>query len=309
MRTLPMLFLAFPVIACSSGDTQDDSGGTGGAGPRTFEDFVDVQTPWTGDTSCFDGTTFSTAVPDPSCQQPITLSGVVTDFEKETPVGEAAVQIWRSDAIAGAADSVLAADAQGSFSVEVPACTPFAYGTSTPAEWEQTVDTYEIHQLYGFDGSGGAEDSFNSVSIATSNLIAGLIGVNWDPATAIIAGKAYDCELAPIQYAQVYLHDAAGNPPVTGDVYYFTANGGQDLPAMHAQQPHTNTNGLWVAMNIPPGSWIVELWGWDATAGAHVLLGKSPLEVAAGAVTVSNLYTGEDDGVRYPASCLEACGG
>ncbi|MEN9787019.1 MAG: hypothetical protein RLZZ299_2283 [Pseudomonadota bacterium] len=308
MRSLSLLLLGLPVLGCFSGDDAEQTGG-GGSTARTFADFVDVQTPWTGDSTCFDGTTFSTAVPDPSCQQPITLSGVVSDFEKETPVGSAAVQIWTADAVAGAADSVLAADADGVFSVEVQACTPFAYGTSTPPEWAQTVDTYEIHQLYGFDGSGGAEDSFNSVSIATSRVIAGLIGVDWDPATAIIAGKAYDCALEPIQYAQVYLHDADGNPPATGDVYYFTANGGTDLPAQRAIQPHTNTNGLWVAMNVPPGAWIVELWAWDAASGAHVLLGKSPLDVAAGAVTVSNLYTGEDDGVYYPSSCLQACGG
>jgi hypothetical protein len=308
------LSLSLLLVACASdkdGSTTDtsDTGGGGGGGPRTFADFVNVQTDWTGDTTCFDGTNFVDQVADPSCQVEIELDGQVSDFQTDDDVPDATVQVWSADDITGGSPFVTQADADGRFSATATACTPFAYGITTPPEWEETVDTYEVHQVYGYEDDGVVGATFNSVSQATSQLIPALIGVSWDETTAIIAGTAYDCNEEPIQYAQVFLRDAAGNPPATGDVFYFSESGGTSLPTDKASQPHTNTNGLWVAINVPAGTWTVEMWGWDSAAAAHVKLGATELQVEAGGVTISNIYTGDDDGIYLPASCLQACGG
>jgi hypothetical protein len=309
MRLLPLAVL----LACGSdkdGGSNDTDTTGGGGGARTFADFVNVQTPWVGNTStCFDGVNFVDQVADPSCQVEITLEGEVADFQTEDPVADATVQVWGGDDITGGSPLVTQADADGRFTATATSCTPFAYGVTTPAEWEETVDTYEVHQVYGFEDDGSVSATFNSVSQATSQLIPALINVIWDETTAIIAGTAYDCDEEPIQYAQIYLHDAAGNPPPTGDVFYFSATGGTNLPTDKASQPHTNTNGLWVAMNVPAGTWTAEMWGWDAATSSHVKLGATVLQVEAGAVTISNIYTGDDDGIYLPASCTQACGG
>jgi hypothetical protein len=243
--------------------------------------------------------------PDPSCQGTVTYTGIVKDFQYGDGVADSTVQVWAGDDIQGGSPVATTADDAGNFSVEGPVCAPFAYGTSTPAEWQQTKDTYEVHQIYGPGDEGGVE--FNSVSEATSRLIPGLIGVEWDESTGIIAGTAYDCNEDPIQYAQIFLHDANGAIPATGDIFYFSANGDTNLPTDHASQPWTNTNGLWVAMNVPAGNWIVEMWGWDGTQ--EVKLGSTTLQILAGSVNISNIYTGDDDGIFYPDSCLSACGG
>jgi hypothetical protein len=304
---LPLLLTACPPTGKTDG-TDGATDDTAAAGPRTFEDFVNVTTPWVGQTDeCIEG---QNQVVDPSCQVDITVHGTVVDFQTGDSVPDATVEYWSSDDVTTSTFDTLTADADGNFDLPTMSCTPIGYGTLTPPEWEATKDTYEVHQTFGYSADGGSDEDFNSVSEATSRLIPSLIGVDWDQTTGIIAGTAYDCNTEPIQYAQIYLHDSAGNPPATGDVYYFSANGDTNLPTDKESQPYTNTNGLWVAINVPAGAWTVEMWGYDPDAeGSYVMLGATELQINAGSVVVSNIYTGITDGIWYPGSCLAACGG
>lgn len=313
MRLTSLLFL---LAACSgatdgtdkagddSGDTDTDTSGGGG-----FDRWVFVDQPWVGDTTCFDGTNWGLGqVVDPSCIGPITLNGVVEDFQSGDPVPDCDLAIWDDDDIGGSPTATTQTDASGSFSVAIQSCSPMAYRSSTPPEWEQTKDTYEVHKTYGWEAGGTTSDIWNSVSDATSRLIPSLIGVEWDTSTAVIAGTAYDCNQDGLANVQVYVHDGAGNEPVHTDdnpfgIYYFSDS---DLPTSNASQPWTNENGLWVAINIPVGDWVVEVWGWDGTQ--HVKLGATTLNIQAGSVNISNIFIGIEDGIWYPPSCLSACG-
>ena len=244
------------------------------------------------------------SVVDPTCQVTQPVEGTISDFQTEDAVPDATFQVWFGDDLNATPDIIQVADGDGNVSFDGPACTPVAYGTSTPPEWQETKDTYEVHQVFGYGTDG---ETFNSVSESTSRLIPSLIGVEWDQTKAIIAGTAYDCDTEPLQYTQIYVHDSAGNPPETGDVYYFSESGGVSLPTDHESQPYTNTNGLWVVMNIPAGTWTAEVWGFDGTD--YVMLGATVLQINAGSVNISNIYTGITDGIWYPSSCLSACGG
>ncbi len=306
---LPMLALL--LTACPTGDDGTDKDGTGDSdsGDETcdFECQINVTTPFAGNTAeCIAGKVQNV---DPSCVTEISVNGDVLDFQTDEPVPDATVQVWFGDDLESSADVTTAADGNGEFQIDAPSCTPVAYGTSTPPEWEETKDTFEVHQVFGFSSDGSTDEAFNSVSEATSRLIPSLIGIEWDESTGIIAGTAYDCDVEPLQYVQVFLHDGNNNPPSSGEVFYFSESGGTSLPTDKTSQPHTNTNGLWVAMNVPPGTWTVEAWGYDATAATHVKLGATVLQINAGSVNISNIYTGISDGIWYPGSCLEACGG
>jgi len=46
----------------------------------------------------------------------------------------------------------------------------------------------------------------------------------------------------------------------------------------------------------------VEMWVFDGTQ--LVLLGSTSLDIQADSVNISNIYTGIDDGIYYPAACL-----
>ena len=54
---------------------------------------------------------------------------------------------------------------------------------------------------------------------------------------------------------------------------------------------------------LDAGSWR----GWDGAA--YVEMGSTVLDIAAGSINISNIYTGISDGIWYPSSCLSACGG
>lgn len=299
--TLRSSALLLIVAACDSGGGGTDTSDTGGgATERTRDYFVNTTDVYTGDAAC-NGTDMGQV--DPAKQVMTSYNGEVHDFQSEDEVPEADVMFWLGDDINGAADTTLQADTNGAFTTEVPTCTPVAYGTFTPADWDQTVDTYEVHQVYGYEEDGVIDGEWiNSVSQTTSKLIPGIIGIEWDPTTGIIAGTAFDCLENPVGNAQVFIHDGAGGIPATGEIFYFT-DGDNGLPTNHDIANDASVdNGLWVAVNIPVGTWTAEMWVFDGAE--YVLLGSTRLDIKAGSVNISNIYTGHDDGIAYPESCL-----
>lgn len=299
MRATHLLLFPSLLIGCLTGNGGDDSKDTNtgdGGSNRTQDDFIFTKEAYIGDTTC---NGMEQLPPDAAMQTMSTLNGTIQDFQTEDAVKEASVKVWYGDDIAGAPDQTTAADTNGAFTVEVPMCTPLAYGTLTPPEWEETVDTYEVHQVYEYTDAGSFSQTVNSVSEATAKIIPSIIGVEWDRTTGIIAGTAYDCNEDGIGHAQVYLHDADGKAPATGDIYYFDDN---NFPANHDTFKDANPeNGLWVAINIPSGTWTAEMWGYNGTD--YELLGSTVLQIKAGSVNISNIFTGHDDGIAYPDSC------
>ncbi len=288
----------FTLVACDGGGPADTDTADGSGVVRDFAHFVNTTEPFTGDVACI-GTDLGTV--DPAKQVSVPFRGEVHDFQSENEVSEATVKFWLGDDISGTPDDEQTADADGNFTTIVPTCTPIAYGTFTPPDWEETVDTYEVHQVYGYSETGSIDGEWvNSVSVSTSLIIPSVIGTEWDSSTGIIAGTAFDCTDAEIGNAQIFIHDGANKVPATGEVYYFDDN---NLPTGPDKRTTTNPeNGLWVAVNVPVGTWTAEMWGWNGAE--HVLLGTTVLNILAGSVNISNIYTARDDGIAYPASCL-----
>lgn len=302
MSVLAYLLLA--PLACDGGsDDSKDTEDTGSESGRDFSDFVSTTTPYVGDNACIGG---SFGEVDPSKQVDVTLNGEVRDFQEEEPVPDATVKFWFGDDISASVDVEETADSNGAFSTTVPVCQPIGYGTFTPPEWEETVDTYEVHQIFGYEDDGVADEWINSVSRATANIIPAVIGVEWDETTGIIAGTAYDCATGVEEepeffgHAQMFVHDGNGTPPDATTVYYFSDS---DLPVANESQADVNpNNGLWVAVNVPVGTWTVEMWGYSGTE--YVNLGSTILTIKSGSVNISNIFAGRTDGLGYPDSCL-----
>lgn len=289
------------LVACPSGGDKDGGQTNTTTDERGFEDFVDTTAVYTGDTTCFTGTLASETAPEATCQVTTTVNGIATNFNEDMEgpeVYDATISLWSTDDITGSPTDVVVADPDtGEFTADLLSCSPFGYGVTTP--YGYTVPTYEIHQVLGY---GETSVEVNSVSDGTSTLIPSLIGVDWDVTTGIIAGAAYDCNEDPIMNAQVFLHDADGNVPATGDVFYFDSG----LPTDRERRNSTNDDGLWVAINVPAGTWIVELYGYDGAD--YVMLGSTSIQISAGSVNISNIYTGVSDGIHYPSNCSDVCG-
>jgi hypothetical protein len=186
----------------------------------------------------------------------------------------------------------------GEISVTLPTCEPFTYKTATNPDLEQTVDTFEAHQIFGPDADGTVDSEYNSVSDATYKIIPSLLGVSVDPDKGVIAGTAFDCADTDIEGAQVVVKDAAGNIPESLVVKYFV----DKFP--NRDQPYTSPDGLWTAINVPEGDWTVEMYVYDSASSTNRLIGSTVLTVYANSINISNIYTGYSDGVKYPAECL-----
>ncbi len=237
------------------------------------------------------------------------LEGVVLDFENDTPVEGATLNLWDSDLVSGTPDRVASSVLDGIVSTTASTCAPLTYKVSTDPVLAETKTTFEAHQIYPAVEGGtitGAE--FTSVSTTTYQLIPTLLGVSIDPDKAIVAGTAFDvarlAELpsddntGKIEGAQVIVYDAEGNIPDSLAVNYFI----EDFP--DRDQLHTSADGLWVASNVPPGELRVELWG--NLDGVLTLLGATVVHSEADSINISNIYAGYGEGVKFPSSCVTA---
>ena len=282
------------ICACAKPDTDTDTNDTDVEGPPVFEDFINTTTEATGESSCFTGTWLTQSV-DPTKVGTAAATGRVLDFQKDTPVPDATLTVWYADSVAGTADATGTTVTDGTVSLTLPTCQAFTYETATNPDLEQTVDTFEAHQIFGPDEP---DRIFNSVSDSTYKIIPSLLGVSVDPDKGVIAGTAFDCIDANIEHAQVVVKDGAGNIPESLIVKYFV----DKFP--NRDQPDTSPDGLWTAINVPEGDWTVEMYVYRAATGEHEMIGSTVLTVYPNSINISNIYTGYSDGVKYPAECL-----
>jgi len=299
MRNL--LFLGALALTACPGPGQDSD-----TAPETQEDinarmFADIvyvtDAPIALDDTCWsDGDAWLTQTVDPDLVMNESRTLEVLDFESDARVTEADVAVYFGDDVDMAPDFTGVSDVNGQLTTDVPSCAPFAYKVSTPPEREQTKDTYEAHQIFG-PIAVDTDGAINSVSRTTFLLIPSLQGVTVDADKSIIAGGFRDCTGEPIENAQVIVRDADGNIPESLVVKYFIEN----FPAR--DQEWTSADGLWVAINVPPGPVTAEAWVSDG-AGGHILAGKTVVVGLADSINISNIYLGREDGIFYPDGCL-----
>ena len=296
-------FLGMSLLLCACGGdkgSDTDTNDTNSSTDDRFSEYVYVTEAPTGEQSCFTGGAdandwiVDTLADD--VVQSATMSGEVIDFETDDPVEEATVDIFFSNSMSGSADISIESDSAGSFSAGgFLTCTPYAYRTYTDPALGDTKVTIQANRIEG-NGSD-ISNSFNSVSAATYAVIPSLLGVSPDVDKGVVAGTAYDCNGDAYSGAQVVVRDADGNIPESLVVKYFVDN----FP--NRNQEWTSDDGLFVAINVPEGDWVIETWVSDG-AGGHHLMGEAPVQVYADSINLSNVYVGYESGLSYPDSCL-----
>lgn len=320
MRWTTWALVALLSAGCSGGGKplDDDTGATGGAdgsdggddgsggGPATFDDFINTTTTPSGDFGDFAdgydavGDWLPVGSPGAGCETTVALDSLVEDFEKETGVPEATVEIWYADVVDGAPDSTVVSNSEGDVTGgEVPTCSPITYRTTTDPALDDTRPTFEAHQVFAYTTSGATEP-FNSVAKSTYQLIPSLLGVSVDPTRGVAAGTVYDINGDPVTGAQVVVTDASGSLASDTVVRYFI----ERFP--NRDQPDTSEDGLWIAINIPPGDWNVDAYVADGSGG-HKLMGRTTITVFADSINIGNVYVGYT-GVKLPDACLADCG-
>jgi hypothetical protein len=307
MRTLWLFAI---LAACSTKDGNGDTDVDTDAGDTdvtvdglTLTDVITVSTPPVGDFTCLPAPgTWLTQTIDPSCIVDVPIQGRVEDFESGDGVGDLTVELWLSDNLSGTADVSMTSDGDGNVSGgNAPTCTPWT-SRVTSAD-DSTLPTIQEHWSDGPGTPMGAY--FNSVSSSTLALMTTLLGVTPDPAMGVIAGTAYDCggeggdSLA--ENIQVIVRAADGSYPNTQDIRYFV----DEFP--NRQQTATSADGLWMIANIPPGDVVIEAYAAPEAGQPARLIAQTKAQVFAGALIISDVYTGSEDGVHLPASCSVDC--
>ncbi len=317
MRTLHLFPLVLMLTACSGGGNNNNNGDDDDDDSVSrFEELIFVDKEgienngdYTGFTpgDDFDSTEWLTQDVDQSKVVDVTISANVEDFEKDTAVPDADVDLWFDDVVDASSDVTLLSDVNGAVATTAPACQAMAYRVTTDPVLDLTKVTYKAHHFYPSPPSGSVDDAlFTSVSSVTYKLIPTILGVNVDPNLAIIAGTAYDVSRdsgmpsdiddGKIEGVQVIVYDEDGNIPPALTVNYFT----DSFP--DRDQLWTSADGLWVAANVPPGLLTAEMWG--LVDGELKLLGVTELLSETDSINISNIFAGYSDGVKFPEDCL-----
>lgn len=279
-------------------DTAGETGDTSADVPtqeELFAKWVNVTDAAVGDLTCYDGATWNTETPDAACQMEAEVSeGKVVEFAFETTVPTATVNFYYADAVGGAADVSVTTDAYGVFTGSIQTCTPLTYEVTAGEDFRPT---YQFHEVYDYETPQTLD--LISVSQDTWVTLPSLFGVIIDEGAGVVAGSVEDCNGDVIENAQVLLRDADGNIPADMTIG-FTFNG---LPSR--VYTATSSDGIWMAMNVPPGDYTVELYVSDG-AGGQTIVGKAPVQAFAGSVSVVVMNAGIEDGIDLPGSC--SCG-
>ncbi len=301
-----MTLTLMALIACGENDdgTTDDSDAVDVFAEQIYVDSEPTAESGVALTECygFDGT-WASQSPDSSCAVEVDFDGEVVDFESDKPVPDATLEFYYSDIFQdGSEDFSTTSDGSGLLDGSVKTCTPMTYRVFTDPALEDTKVTIQAHEVYPYtDGDFTGEDNieFNSVSTTTYSIIPSLLGISVDPAAGIIAGTAYGCggDGDPVEFSQVIVRPADGGDYYPSqEVRYFR----DEFP--NRDQEWTSEDGLWVAVNIPPGRVTVEMWVWNGSE--HALAGTTDLDVIADSINIANIFTGYEGGVVYPESCL-----
>lgn len=199
-------------------------------------------------TACPEGTVANGKNCDAAAADAVTVRGVAKDFQSGNALAEAIVNILDNDT--GAATGICGVTGNdGVLALKVPKGKKI--GLVTVANGAK--DTYQFNLQYPpADVTDQTltefEETFNSVSEITAQLIPGIIGFEPDPSKGIVAGTIFknDYKTAVTYPVEMKVRTTSGV-----EAFYFSDN---DLPADKSTQPNLNPkNGLFVIFDVPAG--------------------------------------------------------
>ncbi len=305
-RHVPAILAIALLAACGGGTTDTDT-------PDTDGDTLDALPDAVGDYACapkaasYAEATFVSQAVDPAKVGDVTLDAVVVDFQEDETKDKTTVSLWFDNDPSGDADVSETNAADGTLTLDARSCDPLTWLALRQPSLEDARPTYKAHQVYPPSSGGAVDAEFTNVSENTYLLIPSVLRITPDETRSIIAGTAFDCTRDPTQPSsvdagkaegiQVEIKDAEGNTPEGVQIRYYV----EKFPSETLNA--TSPDGLWTAINVPVGTYRVEMWG--KVDGARVLLGASSIKSVANSINIANLFAGYDE-IKYPDDCLVA---
>ncbi|HUH04457.1 MAG TPA: carboxypeptidase-like regulatory domain-containing protein [Kofleriaceae bacterium] len=209
----------------------------------------------------------NTATDDTATTLEVTLTGTVEDFQTGNAVPGATVTIF-DDVEVSNPFATVTSDENGDYTATIPAGTT-RFGFKMVAEGQ--METLLLNQY--LDPNTAAQSlTIGSVSELTANALPAFIGVTRTAGRGVLAGAMRDCDNNEVGGAIATVSSVSGSPehldatecteekPCTSS-YYFSA-GSTSLPVRHSQQAHTNFDGLFMTIELPPNpTSYLQVWG------------------------------------------------
>jgi len=222
----------------------------------------------------------------------ITLTGDLIDFQTEDPSTDSAITLYGDSGITGAELGTATSDsADGKYEVALPSGqTHWAFKVVA----EDALDTYTLNQYFAPDQAAQSLE-IKSVSLLTAQALPAFIGVTRTPGLGIIAGSIRDCDGNYVKGAIAAVSDVPELPShVDGGVTYYFSALSTSLPVRHSLESNTNTDGVFVTIELPPGQErYLQVWGFvddaDLSDGEPTLLGQVATPIIADAVVTVSL--------------------
>ncbi len=221
----------------------------------------------------------------------ITLTGALLDFQTDEPIIGGNITLYGDEGITGTELATTTSDADGNYEFTLPTGhTHWAY----KMEVEDALDTYSLNQYYEPDVAAQTDD-IDSVSLLTAQALPAFIGVTRTPGLGIIAGSIRDCDGNVVSGAVAAVSDTQNDVNhVDGGVSYYFSAANTSLPVRHSLQSMTNTDGVFVTIELPPGQErFLQVWGFvddaDLADGEMTLLAQVPTPIIADSVVTVSL--------------------
>jgi hypothetical protein len=210
----------------------------------------------------------------------INLTGPVEDFQNGTANPNAVVSAFPvvefENVIAEAT-----ADGNGDYAMTLPAGQT-RVGFKIVAEG--ALETYLLNQYFEPDVADQTL-TVNSVSEATANTLPAFVGVTRTAGLGVLAGAIRDCSGNEVANAIATVSSVSGQPQhLEGAQTYYFSGGSPSLPVRHETIAVTNTDGLFVVLELPPSAQaFLQVWGFvdgqDPATDELTLLAEIPSPV------------------------------
>lgn len=223
----------------------------------------------------------------------VTVTAHIEDFEDDTPVAGAVAELFFDGVVGETPDMVLdPTNAAG----EVPGVAgiprdrfiayrvrggrlPSGVTIKTTIEYDQETPVAD-----------GGRLTLLSVSDPTYRLIQTVLGIRPTPTRGVLAGEFQDCNGDPVEGVIVRLVDAADrdcHDINDRECYYRYFD--EEYPARLENQPHSSADGLYGAVEVPPGEWTIEILGRLSATTEVELLGAKRILATADAIAIANV--------------------
>lgn len=244
------------------------------------------------DWSCLD-----TPSADLPSTQSISLTGIVTDFQDGTPIGNATITAFPGILVGGNSGTGTSSDVpatRGEYAMNVAMLPVGEARFGFAIEATGYLKTYVLYQYLDPASVTQAHD-WSAFSENTATTLPALVGRARDVSDAVVVGTFRDCAGREVSNAVVTVSSTSGTVThlLGAETFYFSASA-SSVPVPHGVTTVMNRDGRFLVLNLAPQApAFIQVWGFTTasslSSGTLELLAERPTPLEANTVVMGSL--------------------